>query len=217
MVYSAGARRSIHAVRTAMRMLHVDQVKTIKRLYRKAADSGRFKGCIDSVYEASFDWGLADMFLHPYAKTYKIDELLEILGKAHLQPIIFIHPGALSDIGDEVERLRNLEFTNELAANFILLAGRLEDSEIRFAWNRHRQFQDTFISLNPMIKSSLPLLPLKTLKPGPKLGFENPPIDFKANRMLSKFKNPVRKSNLESGQWETIQPYLRAMFLIETI
>lgn len=37
MVYSAGARRSIQAIRTAMRMIHVDEVKNIKRLYRKAA------------------------------------------------------------------------------------------------------------------------------------------------------------------------------------
>jgi SAM-dependent methyltransferase len=216
MVYSAGARRSIQAVRTAMRMLHVDEIKTIKRLYRKADDSSRFKGCIESSYEASFDWGLADMFLHPYARTYKIDELLEILGKAQLEPILFFHPGALSDVQDEITRVRRMEMANELSTNFILFVGRMDDSKIRLAWDRDKQTQDTFISLNPVIKNSLPLLPFKTLKPGPKLGFINPSIDFKATRLLSKFRQPIRKSSMEPDGWEALQPYLKAMFLIET-
>ena len=215
MVYSTGVRRSVQAVRTAMKLLHVDEVKSIKRLYRKAADNSRFKDCIESNYEAGFDWGLADMFLHPYAKTYKIAELLEILDKARLEPILFAHPGALSDVRNEIARIRNIELANELSTNFILFAGRMEDAEIRLAWSRYRQTQDTFISLNPVIKNSLPLLPFKTLKPGPKLGFQNPPIDFRANRLLSKFKRPVRKSTVEPGVWDAIQPYLKAMFLIE--
>jgi len=216
MVYSTGARKSIQAARTAMRLLHIDEIKTIKRLYRKADDHSRFKGCIESSYEASFDWGLADMFLHPYAKTYKIDELLKTLGEAGLEPILFAHPGALSDTGQEIARLRSLELANELSTNFILFAGRMEDSEIRLAWNRRKQIEDTVISLNPAIKNSLPLLPFKTLKPGPKLGFQNPLIDLEANRLLSKFKRPVWKSNMEPARWGAIQPYLQAMFLIET-
>jgi len=216
MVYSAGARRSIQAVRTAMKLLHVDEVKTIKRLYRQAADGSRFKDCIESNHEAGFDWGLADMFLHPYAKTYKIDELLDILGAARLEPILFVHPGALSEPAEEIERLRKLEASNELATNFILLAGRMEDSAIRRAWNRRRQTQDTLISLNPVIGKSLSPIPFKTLKPGPKLGFENPPIGFRANRLLGKFRRPVRKSTVEPGVWDAIQTYLRTMFLIET-
>ena len=216
MVYSTGARRSIQAVRTAMRMLHVDEVKNIKRLYRKAADGSRFKDCIDSTYEANFNWGLADMFLHPYAKTYSMDELLEILHAAQLEPILFIHSGAVSDVQDEIVRIRNMESTNELLTNFILFAGRMEDSDIRLEWNRYRETQDAFISLNPVIKSSIPPLPFRTLKPGPKLGFENPVIDFRANRLLSQFKQPIRKSTLEPARWEAIQPYLQAMFLIET-
>lgn len=216
MVYSTGARRSIQSVRTAMRMLQVGEVKAIKRLYGKAADSGRFKDCMDSTYEAKFDWGLADMFLHPYAKTYKIDEVLKILRDARLEPILFIHPGAGSDIGEEIARLRNLELVNALSTNFILFAGRVEDSENRLAWNRYRKSEDTLISLNPVLKNSLSLLRFKTLKPGPRLGFENPPLDFKAKRQLSTFKRPVRKSCVESIQWKAIEPYLHAMFLIET-
>lgn len=216
MVYSTGARRSIQAVRTAMKLLHVDEVKSIKHLYRKAADNSRFKDCIESSYEAGFDWGLADMFLHPYAKTYKMAELLEILDKAQLEPILFAHPGALSDVRDEIARVRNMEMTNELSTNFILFAGRMQDAGIRLAWNRHRQTENTLISLNSVIKNSIPLLPFKTLKPGPKLGFENPLIDLEANRLLSKFKRPVRKSNIKSVQWEMLQPFLHAMFLVET-
>ncbi len=216
MVYSAGARRSIQAVRTAMRILRIDRVKNIECLYKKATKNGRFKDCIDSTYEARFDWGVADMFLHPYAKTYKIDEVLEILDEAQLEPILFIHPGALVDVLEEIARLREMEHAKKLATNFILFAGRIEDSELRLAWNRRKQTQDTLISLNPLIKSSLPLLPLKTLRPAPKFGFENPLIDFKVNRLLSQFRQPVKKSSLTPARWDAIQPYLQAMFLVET-
>jgi len=216
MVYSAGARRSIQAARTAMKLLRVDEVKTIKRLYRQATGGSRFKDCIESNYEAGFDWGLADMFLHPYAKTYKIDEWLDTLGAARLEPILFAHAGALAEPAEEIERLRQLETANELATNFILLAGRTEDCAIRRTWNRRRQTEDTLISLNPVIGRSLSPLPFKTLKPGPKLGFQNPPIDFRTNRLLARFERPARKSTVEPGVWGVIQPYLQAMFLIET-
>ncbi|MGB2682390.1 MAG: class I SAM-dependent methyltransferase [Candidatus Competibacter sp.] len=216
MVYSAQARRSVQAVRTALRLLHVGEVDAIKRLYRKAADSGRFKDCIESNYEAGFDWGLADLFLHPYAKTYKIDELLEILKEAQLEPILFIHPNALCDTAQEIARLRDLELARERATNFMLFAGRVEDSETRRAWNRHKETQDTVIALNPVIEKSLPLLPFKPVTPGPKLGFKNPPIDFKSTRLLSKFKRPIRKSAVEPAWSDAVRCYLQALFLIET-
>ncbi len=216
MVYSAGARRSVQAIRTAMRLLRVDDVNTIQRLYRKATDDGRFKACIDSNYEAGFDWGLADMFLHPYAKTYRLNELLDMLDKAGLEPILFIHSNALPDPAREIARLNDLELNNQLNANFILLAGRVEDSDMRLTWNRHKETRDTFITLNPAIKNSLSQLPFKRLKPSPKLGFENPPLDFKTGRLLSRFQHPVRKSSVEPARWNAIQPYLKALFLIET-
>ena len=216
MVYSAGTRRSVQAARTALRLLRVEDVATIRRLHRKAGADSRFKACIDSNYEAGFDWGLADMLLHPYAKTYRLDELLDSLAQARLEPILFIHPNALPDPDREIARLGDLERSHRLNINFILLAGRVEDSEMRSIWNRRKASEDTFITLNPVIQKSLPLLPFKRLKPSPKLGFENPPLDFKTGRLLSRFKHLVRKSSLEPVQWGTVQPHLQALFLTET-
>ncbi|MBL8258863.1 MAG: methyltransferase domain-containing protein [Candidatus Competibacteraceae bacterium] len=216
MVYSAPARRSVQAARTALRILGIADVAQIKALYKKAKDSSRFRGCIESAYEARFDWGLADLFLHPYAKTYTLHELLEALQQARLEPIQFIHPGALPDVDAEIQRLERLEANNALASNFMLFAGRAEDSQKRLHWRQEKKDQDTLIALNPAIQKSLPLLPFIPLKPGPKLGFENPVIGFKANRLLARFKRPLRKSALGPDRWTAIQPYLHALFLTET-
>lgn len=216
MVYSAPVRRSVQAARTALRILGIADVAQIKALYKKTKDSSRFRSCIESAYEARFDWGLADLFLHPYAKTYTLHELLEALQQARLEPIQFIHPGALFEVDAEIQRLERLEANNELASNFMLFAGRAEDSQKRLHWRQEKKDQDTLIALNPAIQKSLPLLPFIPLKPGPKLGFENPVIGFKANRLLARFKRPLRKSALGPDRWTAIQPYLHALFLTET-
>lgn len=216
MVYSTGARRSIQAVRTAMRILDVNQVKNIKALYSKSQSNSRLKNCIDSHYEAGFDWGLADMFLHPYAKTYSIEELLSLLELAGLEPIKFIHWGALKEVDIEISRLRDLEKNRQLSTNFILLAGRVEDANTRSEWSRYKQQQDTLIHLNPVIRNTLPRFPFRIVNPQPKLGFENPVIDWKTSQFLRRFKQPLKKSTLTATERQALQPYLDALFLIET-
>lgn len=217
MVYSHCARKLVQSAAKAMRILRINNASKIRDLYKGATDGSRFRQCVDSSYEAGFDWGLADLFLHPYAKTYRLDELLSLLDKAHLEPLLFTHQGASSDTTLEIEKLRALETNRLLSTNFILFAGRTEDSEIRNQWQKEKTKVDTFVSLNPVIKKSLPLFPFRPLKPDPKLGFENPPIDVKGNFLLSRFKHPVKKSTIDSIQWQAIQEYLRALFLIETI
>jgi 2-polyprenyl-3-methyl-5-hydroxy-6-metoxy-1,4-benzoquinol methylase len=217
MVYSTGARRSIQAVRTAMRMLGVNEVDNLKKLYKQSKPDSRLKDCIDSHYEAHFDWGLADMFLHPYAKIYQIDELLSTLKAADLEPLQFIHWGALSEVGAEINRLRHLEKNRELSTNFILLAGRVEDAKMRSEWRHYKEKHDTVIALNPVIQNTLSLFPFRAVQPQPKLGFENPVIDWKASRFLEKFKRPLKKSSLDATEWQALQPYLDALFLMETL
>ena len=216
MIYSSCARKPVQSAASAMKIMKIGDTKTIRALYNKTREGSRFRSCVDSSYESRFDWGLADLFLHPYAKTYSLDELLALLDEAHLEPLLFTHQGALSDVKAEIARLRALETSRRLSTNFILFAGRTEDSGRRRKWQEEKTKNDTFISLNPVIKKSLPLLPFLSLKPGSKLGFENPPIDAKGRFLLSRFKKPSRKSAIDPVQWAVVEKYLQALFLIET-
>ncbi|MCP5159212.1 MAG: class I SAM-dependent methyltransferase [Gammaproteobacteria bacterium] len=217
MVYSRQARRSIQAIRWAMRLLQIQDVRKLKALCRSAKAGSRFRECLDATPEAAFDAGLADLFLHPYAKTYTLDALLKKLGRAGLEPLLFIHPGAWADIDAEMARLRTLESERALTANFILFAGRQEDAWMRRGWEHLKARRATCISLNPVIRKALPLFPILPLKPAPKLGFENPAIDLCGKLLLSRFKKPVSRSSIEPAHLETVEKYLQALFLIETV
>lgn len=218
MVYGKCARKPVESIRKSLKILHINELKKLKVLYKRSKEGSRFRNCLDSTYESKFDSGLADMFLHPYAKTYTINGLLELLDATDFEPLLFIHQGALPDVKAEIERVADMENKNELSTNFILFAGRKQDAAMRLKWESIKNQQDTVISLNPVIMNSLPLLPLIPLKPESKLGFENPPIDFRGKRSLSKFRKPVKKSGIKyHDDWEWIEQYLKAMFLIETV
>lgn len=216
MVYSRCARRSIQAVRWAMKQLSIQSVREIKALYRRAKAGSRFRECLDSAPEAAFDAGLADLFLHPYAKTYTVDELLEMLDQASLEPLLFIHPGALMEVSAEIARLRALELDDDLTTNFILFAGRREDAALRRRWEAVKASGETVISLNPVIQRFLPVFPIIPLKLAPRLGFENPAIDFRGKYLLSQFRKPVRNSQMDARQRAAVAEYRQALFLIET-
>lgn len=215
MVYSTCARRSAQSIRTAMKMLHIHEVGELRNIYRKAKDDSRFKQYMDSAYEARFDSGIADMFLHPYAKTYTIDQLLEFLDMAGFEPLMFIHRGALSDVESEIERLKDLENQKALYTNFTLLIGRKEDAARRAAWMEMKNKNDTIVLLNTVIKKSLPLIPWIPLKPDAKLGFDNPVIDRYGNTLLKRFKEPVKKSSINASDLKRVEEYIQAMFLVE--
>lgn len=156
MVYSRCARRPIQAARRAMRILEIKDVREIKTLYRKAKFGSRLRECLDAAHEAAFDSGLADLLLHPYAKTYTLNELLGKLDQADLEPLWFMHPGALAEVDAEIARLRNREIERTLTVNFALFVGRKEDAPLRREWDNARTGRETFISLNPVIKNSCP-------------------------------------------------------------
>ncbi len=215
MVYSACARRPANSIKKAMQILNINDVKTVKKLCQRAKKGSRFKDYMDSSNEFDFDSGLADMFLHPYAKTYQIEELLSILDQAGLEPLLFAHYGALAKVSDEIKRLNYLEATRQLRSNFMVYVGRKQDALMRTQWEDIKNSHDTVIALNPVIKKSLWRLPLLPFRPEPKLGFENPPIDFKGHLLLSKFRNPLRKSLIGLEQRKPVKAYLAALFLIE--
>ncbi len=216
MVYSQGARRSAQAIRTAMRMLGVHTLKELKQLCRKAPAGSRFRDYLDATPEASFDSGLADLFLHPYAKTYTLEKLLQLLDVTGFEPLQFIHWGALPEIDSEISRLKKLQISNQLHTNFILFVGRKQDAKIRKEWQIIKNQQDTMIALNPVIQRSLPRLPFIPLQPEPKLGFANPLIRYQGQRLLAQFKTPVKKSAIRATDRDQVERYLQALFLIET-
>lgn len=215
MVYSQGARRSAQAIRTALRMLGVHTLSELKRLCRKAPDGSRFRDYLDATPEADFDSGLADLFLHPYARTYTLEQLLETLEATSFEPLKFIDWGALPDIASEIKRVQKIEKSNEFFTNFILFTGRKNDAEIRAEWQRIKSRKDPMIALNPVIQRSLPRLPFIPLNPEPKLGFTNPAITLKSQRLLARFRTPVRKSALKPADCNQVEQYLQALFLIE--
>lgn len=216
MVYSREARKSIESVRHAMQLLQIQDVGEIRALYQKAPAGSRFRECVDSAHEAAFDSGLADLFLHPYAKTYRLDELLNKLDQAHLEPLLFTHPGALADVNAEIARLTDLEARHALKSNFMLFVGRKDDTAKRCAWNNAKARQETFISLNPVIKKYLPFFPIMPLRPAPRIGRENPVINLRGKFLLSRFRRPVKKSSIKPIYRGMVEKYRQALFLVET-
>lgn len=217
MVYSRCARRFIQSARRAMRILGIQDVREVKALYRKAKLGSRLRECLDATHEAAFDSGLADLLLHPYAKTYTLNELLGKLEQAGLEPLWFIHPGALTAVNAESARLRNLEIERTLTVNFALFVGRKEDAPLRHEWDNAKADRETWLSLNPVMNKFLPLFPVIPLRPAPRLGFENPAIDLPGKFLLSRFNKPVKRSSIKPAHRETVEKYCQALFLMETI
>lgn len=131
------------------------------------------------------------------------------------QPLKFIHWGALPDIASEIKRVQKIEKSNEFFTNFILFICCKNDAEIRAEWQRIKSRKDPMIALNPVIQRSLPRLPFIPLNPEPKLGFTNPAITLKSQRLLARFRTPVRKSALKPADCNQVEQYLQALFLIE--
>ena len=136
--------------------------------------------------------------------------------EAVFEPLLFAHHGTLAKVSDEVKRLNYLEATRQLDSNFMVYVGRKQDASMRMQWEDFKKNHDTLLSLNPVIEKSLPRLPLIPFRPQPKLGFENPSIDFSGHLLLSKFRNPLRKSMLKPEQRKPVKAYLAALFLVET-
>lgn len=215
MLYSKCARRSIESVRRALRLLKVCEVAQIKELYANAPLDSRFRNCLDSTPDAQFDAGLADLFLHPYAKNYSVDDLLLWLRDVGLEPLRFAHPGALPLVNDEIIRLRQLEQSRQLKHNFVLFAGRSVDRKQRDIWQKMRNQDAVTVRINPVLQRFLPTLPLVSIQPAPRLGFSNPKIDYRGNILLASLKKPRALSSFTPAQRVLVDEYRNAMFLLE--
>lgn len=129
------------------------------------------------------------MFLHPYAKTFKIDELLDTLQQARLEPILFIHPNACINTAEEIQRLRKIESNNGPSTNFIFFAGCMEDTQKRRAWQHAKQTQDICIALNPVIKKPYPCFHFHLSSPVRNLALKIQPSISRPIACLPTFSN----------------------------
>uniref|UniRef100_A0A831UBK9 Methyltransferase domain-containing protein n=1 Tax=Geobacter metallireducens TaxID=28232 RepID=A0A831UBK9_GEOME len=206
MVYSRGARRGAESIRTALRMLKIGDVATVKRLIRRAPAGSRFRRYVDASGEAAFDGGIADAFLHPRTRTYRIDQFLALAGETGLTPLMFAHAGALPAVPEEVARLRRLEGEGEETPNFILYLGRQPLGGVGLS-------PDVRLMLNPALRKAVSPLSLAPVVIAPRLGRPNPRLGLAEKRFLRRFVTPVAAASLTPEEQVRARPFLDALFL----
>jgi hypothetical protein len=207
MVYSRGARRGAESIRTALRMLKIGDVAAVKRLIRRAPAGTRFRQYVDASGEAAFDAGIADAFLHPRTRTYRIDEFMALVGGTGLTPLMFAHAGALPTVPEEVARLRRLEGDGEETPNFILYLGRQTLGGCGLS-------PDARLMLNPALRKAVSPLNLAPVVLPPRLGRPNPRLGLAEKRFLRRFVSPTPVATLTPDERERARPFLDALFLV---
>ena len=207
MVYGRYARQEAESVRRAMRLLKVSDVAAIKGMIRRAAPDSRLRAYFDNAWEAKNDSGLADLFLHPNVKTYRIDEFMELVGQSGLKPLLFTHLDALADPQQEILRLRELDKRRATRANIICYLGRDGKGAASPTSGSH-------LMLNPALREAVSLLSLQAPVPIDRLGHDNPQLTWSVRRFLRRFIKPVKESSLSMLEKEQAERYLRELFLV---
>lgn len=201
MVYGT-ARRSVHAVRTALRMLRVSDIKTARRLFGRAAPGSRLASCLEDFDDAVSDEGIADAFLHPRAIAFTANRLMEAVASAGLTPLLFAHWGALGDPRAEADRVTRLEKSRGMSGNLVLYAGRDPQGECGGG----------SVVLNSLLSGCVGVFGGPVLSS--RLGFDNPPLDREGRRFLRRFRTPVRWERLSPDDRLRARPYLDALLLL---
>ena len=207
MVYGRYARQEAESVRRAMRLLKVRDVATIKRMLKKSAPDSRLRNYVDAAWEAKNDSGLADLFLHPNVKTYRIDEFMEVVGQSGLKPLLFTHLDALSDPQQEIIRLREMDRQRKTRANIICYLGR--DCK-----GAAEASSDSCLILNPALQQAVSLFSLQSPVPIDRLGHDNPRLSWRVRRFLRRFRRPVQEASLSAGDKQLAERYLKELFLV---
>jgi len=207
MVYGRYARQEAESVRRAMRLLKVKDVSTIKQMIRRAEPGSRLREYFESAWEAKTDSGLADLFLHPNVKTYRIDEFLEVVGQSGLKPLLFTHLDALADPEEEIKRLRELDRCRKTRANIICYLGRECKGEAPGS-------SSSLLLLNPALKEAVSWFSISAPVPVDRLGHDNPSLDWKARHFLRRFIKPVSEAGLTVEEKKLAERYLQELFLV---
>ena len=208
MLYSRYARREEESIRRAFRLLAIGDAVSARNLIKRSAKGYRLRAYAEASDEAGFDAGLADALLHPCVRTFRIDELLELVGDAGLEPLQFAHFGALQHIDDELQRLRQLETERKSCGNFVLYLGRA-------ATKSCRDSGDNFVRINPCLSGVVGPLQMGTVTLPARLGFENPPLGWRERSFLRSFRTPVALDYLDSKALAAVTVYKKALFLLQ--
>jgi SAM-dependent methyltransferase len=208
MVYSRYARREEESIRRAFRLLGIQSPRQAKSLLRKAPQGSRLAGYRDTSDEAATLSGLADALLHPSVRTYRIDELLDMVAQAGLEVKLFAHYGACEDPVEEVERLRSMEKDRRSPGNFVVYLGKSLSSHVP---DRHGRS----VMLNPCLTAAVGRFAFGTLNMPGRIGIENPPLSYRDRRFLRMFSNPVPVCNLSREEAERVAVYKRCLFLVD--
>jgi SAM-dependent methyltransferase len=207
MVYGRYARQEAESVRRVMRLLKVRDVATIKRMIKRSAPGSRLRSYFESAWEAKTDSGLADLFLHPNVKTYRIDEFLEVVGQSGLKPLLFTHLDALADPDEEIKRLRKLDLERKTRANIICYLGR----DCKGAAQPSVSSQ---LLLNPALREAVTPFSLKSPTPIDRLGHDNSQLTWSVRRFLRCFVKPVAEVSLSTTERQEAENYLKELFLV---
>lgn len=208
MLYSRYARREEESIRHALRMIGITTPAVARKLLDRARPSSRLANFLSVADETGTDSGLADALLHPCVRTYRIDELLELVARTGLRPLLFAHAGAREDVAGEIERLRRLEKDQRSPGNFVLYLG-IE------AGNTPKTGRDSLIVLNPCLKSAVSRFTLGTTRIPARIGQDNPPLGRAERGFLGRFAEPVYRGTLDRAAAEMVEEYKRLLFLLE--
>lgn len=207
MVYGRYARQEAESVRRAMRFLQVRDVQTVKQMIKRAAPGSRLRAYVDNSWEARTDSGLADLFLHPNVRTYRIDEFLEMVGQTGLRPLLFTHADALADPAAEIRRLRELDHHRKTRTNIICYLGH----DVK---GGALQADSSCLLLNPALNEAVSLFKMGVSVPMNRLGHDNPPLNRQTRCFLRRFIKPVPEGRLDAAEKELAQCFVNELFLV---
>ena len=141
-------------------------------------------------------------------RTYLVDELLEMISQAGLQPLLFAHPGALENPVEEIMRLRMLEEDKQAPGNFVAYLGRKGAAPAAAS-------DDGYISLNPCLASAVSRFSFSRLHIPPRIGCSNPDLAVRSRAFLRRFTTLVRRRELTGEEVAQVAVYKRLLFLME--
>src|SRR6185369_11988323 len=154
------------------------------------------------------DAGLADALLHPRVHTYRIDGFMELVRQSGLEPLLFAHDGALEDVNQEVERIRQMEAAKQSPDNFVLFLGNKVSGPCPAD-------DDSLLMLNPCLSAAVRPLRIGTCHVAARLGHPNPPLARQERRFLRQFLRPVLASQLSPETQPDATLYKKSLFLLQ--
>ncbi len=206
MVYGRYARREAESIRRAARLLGIGTMSDLKRLLSRARPGSRLRDFLDHSWEARSDAGLADLFLHPCVRTYRIDDFLLLLSSSQLRPLLFAHDGALANPDQEIERLRQLELDQYASPNIICYLG-------RETGDASPLLGSTLLQLNPCLNNAVSPFRVRPVLIAPRMGCQNPPLDRSTRRFLRQFRIPVAAADLSPSDLHQANRFRDVQFL----